>query len=73
MNGLTTEQAVQNLDNLIAASRMNRQEHVGMQQSLNLLSDKAMLIDKQGADKEERRAASEAKDLAEDTAEKEVD
>ena len=37
MNELTTEQAVQNLDNLIAATRMNRQEHVAMQQSLEHL------------------------------------
>ena len=45
MNGLTTEQAVQNLDNLIATSRMNRQEHVAMQQSLEHLKFKAMELD----------------------------
>ena len=50
MNDLTTEQAVQNLDSLIAASRMNRQGHVGMEQSLTFLSDKAMMIDKQEAE-----------------------
>ena len=45
MNEMTTEQAVQNLDNLIAVTRMNRQEHVGMQQSLELLKRKAVQRD----------------------------
>ena len=43
MNEITTEQAVQ----------MNRQEHVGMQQSLELLRKKAIVLDGQVEDDKE--------------------
>ena len=63
MNEMTTEQAVQNLDNLIAATRMTRQEHIGMQQSLELLKRKAV----------QRDVGLDSAEVDAEEAEKEVD
>ena len=53
MSMMSTKEAAQNLDNLIATSRMTRQEHVGMQQSLELLKTKALDLDeREQSDKE---------------------
>ena len=63
MNELTTGQAVQNLDHLIAGSRMTREEHIGMQQSLECLKRKAVEFDGQvGEDK-----AAKKKEIEEET------
>lgn len=45
MNSLSIEQAAQNIDSLISSSRMTRQEHIVMQQSLELLRSKASAPD----------------------------
>ncbi len=45
MDSISTEQAAQNLDNLIATSRMTRQEHIVLQQSLSILHNKAVKFD----------------------------
>lgn len=59
MNGMTTGQAVQNLDNLLAQSRLTRQEHVVMQQSLQLLQMKAAELDRRA---EESKKDTDAKE-----------
>jgi len=56
---MTTIEAVQNLDNLISASRMTRQEHIGMSQSLDHLRIRASLLDAQ-----EQKAKEEAEKKA---------
>jgi hypothetical protein len=38
---MTPEQAVQNIDSLIATSRLTRQEHIILEQSLKLLYETA--------------------------------
>jgi len=50
---MNTANAVQNLDNLIATSRMTREEHVVLQQSLMHLSQKASALDKQKQEKKD--------------------
>jgi len=50
---MNTINAVQNLDNLIATSRMTREEHVVLQQSLMHLSQKASTLDKQKQEKKD--------------------
>ncbi len=47
MNGLTTGQAVQNLGNLINGSRLLKEEYDALQQSLQLLQQKAAELDGQ--------------------------
>ncbi len=42
---MNTEQAVQNIDMLMAGSRLTRQDHVNLQQSLELLKSKAQAYD----------------------------
>lgn len=59
MNMLSTKDAAQNIDNLIAASRMTRQEHIALQQSLELLRMKALEYDEQ----EQLRKEEEAKEV----------
>ena len=52
-NAMTTEIAVQNIDNLIASARLTRQEHVVLQQCLAYLQKKAQHVDKAGVEPEE--------------------
>lgn len=44
---MDTNMAIQNLDSLIASTRMTRQEHIGMSQSLDHLKIRASLLDAQ--------------------------
>lgn len=67
MNGMTTQTAVQNLDNLIATSRMTREEHVVLQQSLAFLNQKASMLDKQEQEKKDDSDIAVTEEKAEDT------
>lgn len=58
---MKTNNAIQNLDNLIATSQLTRVDHIALEQSLQCLGQKARLLDTQ--EQEAKDAAKKAADV----------